>query len=1097
MTVDLWKTLRNPDCQLCDLHKTAKTVCLLGDGPVPCDLMGIGEAPGEREDDVRKPFQGKAGREQLDPRLLRFGVRRSQIYLSNAAKCRPPDNDTPSIHQIRACREYLLEEIRAVKPKKILAFGAQAIKAVLNDARASVKAFRGLVIHFEEFPDIPVYPCYHPAAGMYDPNNQALFVEDLERALGNKPIESKPQSYHVINDLNEAWEVAKRLTQKANLIIDFETTSLDVLSPDFEILTMGIGTTPGEAYSIACEHPESKLKGQWPYLLQYLVEEADVTIGGHNIKYEIKCGRVYRVSFNGPLRDSLLEANSLDENYPSKSLQTFKRRFFPWMKLEEEMVKHKNNMRGQPLDKLGEYNCEDVDATTRLLKMWKPKLREEGLLPLAKFQTLASVMLADVEIAGMKLDVPLLHRNMKIFADKKKEIADRYPNLNLQSSEQVSNYLYNKLGMRVLDLTDSKEQGSTAKDALERLMGTVKGRNHKGTLEDIITFKKVVHFDSHFITGIFNYMTAQGYIHPSYNMAKFEDPKKRKDVGTVTGRLSASIVHQVPRDTAELDKIFGEDTIQVKEMFISRFEDGCITQADYCLTGRTKVISVDGLKCIKDLVPGDLVLSSKDGKPKSLEFKPVLASTYVGKARVVEITFEDGSKVKCTKDHKWMLKNGIMQETKYLKNGDRLAHVKTSICGPMKYPTWYLISNRNYQYAHQLVAQASLGPKPISFEVDHIDGDISHWTRDNLRYLPLQENHGQGGKTYWREVDSGTRSDESRLTALRYALKFNRKSYRGSGNPNFGKRKGRYLICPVCGSIKYLHPCKIKQVTCSNKCKAEYQRNNHIIKTIKLKGLRDIYQITVKDNHTYVLENGLISGNSQIELRLMAEYSRDANMLKDFESGVDIHTAVTNRLLTVAPTFYSKYADFDAKRKATKMVNFGIIYLISGWALADKLGVSSEDGSQIINSWFKVYPGVKRWLNITQQKIARSKVGISLIGRKRRVPGADFRSSLGREQLRQGVNAPIQGLASDLLVMVMIEVHKQMKERGMQSLLIGNIHDATLVDTHPREREEVKLLLDTVSRKPSLLKELFEVTLQVPIFMDIQQKRTWSKKEED
>jgi DNA polymerase-1 len=817
MTADLWQTLRNPNCPECELHKTAKTVCLLGDGPVPCKLMGIGEAPGEREDDVRKPFQGKAGREILNPGLRKFGVERSQIYLSNSVKCRPPENDTPTIHHIRACRHYLLSEIEAVQPKKILAFGASAIRTVLNDARASVKSYRGTIIHFPEFPNIPVYPGYHPAASLYDPYNNTLFLEDLERALGDKEVEEHRQDYHVINNLDEAWEVVKRLVQKSTLTLDFETTSLDTLAPDFEILTMGIGNVPGEAYSIACDHPESSLKGQWQYILRYIAEEADVTIGGQNIKYEIKCAKAYRISFKGPLRDTLLEAHALDENYPSKSLLTFKRRFFPWMKLEEDMQHHKKNMRGQILQNLGRYNAEDIDATTRLLRMWKPRLREEGLLPLAQFQAMSSKMLANVEINGMKLDVALLQKNMRIFSQKRDELAAKFPGILLTSPQQVSDYLYKKLGLRILDTTDVGGQGSTAKTSLERLMGTVKGRNHQAQLRDLINFKKVVHFDSHFITGIFNNLTAAGYIHPSYNMAKFEDPKKNRDVGTVTGRLSASLIHQIPRDTNELDKIFGEDAIQIKEMFVSRFNEGCITQADY----------------------------------------------------------------------------------------------------------------------------------------------------------------------------------------------------------------------------------------------------------------------------------------SQIELRLMAEYSQDENMLKDFDSGVDIHTGVTNRLLTVAPKFYERYPDFDAKRKATKMVNFGIIYLISGWALADKLEVALKEGTDIINSWFKVYPGVKRWLNMIQRDIAEKKYSVSLIGRRRRVPGADFNSSMGREQLRQGVNAPIQGLASDINVMVMWEFDVELERRNLKSLLIGNVHDALLVDTHPDEREEVKTLIEQIAPKPKLLKDLFNVSLRVPIHMDLSQRRTWSKKEDD
>src|SRR5690606_40525952 len=108
--------LRNPKCRDCGLWKTTRYVCLMGDGPVPCDIMIVGEAPGEREEDLRTPFQGKAGK-LLDSCLKKAGINRRDVYITNVVHCRPPDNRTPTREEIKACRKYLEGEFQAVKPK--------------------------------------------------------------------------------------------------------------------------------------------------------------------------------------------------------------------------------------------------------------------------------------------------------------------------------------------------------------------------------------------------------------------------------------------------------------------------------------------------------------------------------------------------------------------------------------------------------------------------------------------------------------------------------------------------------------------------------------------------------------------------------------------------------------------------------------------------------------------------------------------------------------------------------------------------------------------------------------------------------------------
>src|SRR5690606_25203552 len=113
---DLFADGRNPNCQLCPLHRDAEFVCLYGKGPKRRDVMIIGEAPGHREDDSGKPFVGRSG--QLLMKLLKqVGWEREDVYITNAVKCRPLENRTPKKKEIEACKVYLEDEIETVKPK--------------------------------------------------------------------------------------------------------------------------------------------------------------------------------------------------------------------------------------------------------------------------------------------------------------------------------------------------------------------------------------------------------------------------------------------------------------------------------------------------------------------------------------------------------------------------------------------------------------------------------------------------------------------------------------------------------------------------------------------------------------------------------------------------------------------------------------------------------------------------------------------------------------------------------------------------------------------------------------------------------------------
>jgi len=147
-------------CKKCDLSKT-RTKVVFGHGPVPCDLMLIGEGPGEKEDLQGLPFVGRAG-QLLTQILASIDIdREKDIYITNIVKCRPPENRAPQAKETEACFPYLEAQIKLIKPKILLLAGAPSTKVVLKNEEPMSK-IRG---HWFKLPgtDINVMPLFHPS----------------------------------------------------------------------------------------------------------------------------------------------------------------------------------------------------------------------------------------------------------------------------------------------------------------------------------------------------------------------------------------------------------------------------------------------------------------------------------------------------------------------------------------------------------------------------------------------------------------------------------------------------------------------------------------------------------------------------------------------------------------------------------------------------------------------------------------------------------------------------------------------------------------------------------------------------------------------
>ena len=157
-------------CEKCKLYKTRINV-VVGEGNSKADIMFIGEAPGRKEDESGLPFVGSAGK-ILDELIQSIGLQRSDIYIANVVKCRPPKNRDPLPEEIDSCREWLDRQVEIIKPKLIVLLGRHSMDRFLPNRKISIDHGKPKRLDGQVY-----YPVYHPAATIY----RKQVLEDLQK----------------------------------------------------------------------------------------------------------------------------------------------------------------------------------------------------------------------------------------------------------------------------------------------------------------------------------------------------------------------------------------------------------------------------------------------------------------------------------------------------------------------------------------------------------------------------------------------------------------------------------------------------------------------------------------------------------------------------------------------------------------------------------------------------------------------------------------------------------------------------------------------------------------------------------------------------
>ncbi len=220
---------------------------------------------------------------------------------------------------------------------------------------------------------------------------------------------------------------------------------------------------------------------------------------------------------------------------------------------------------------------------------------------------------------------------------------------------------------------------------------------------------------------------------------------------------------------------------------------------------------------------------------------------------------------------------------------------------------------------------------------------------------------------------------------------------------------------------------------------------------------------------------------SQIELRIMAHISRDANLLKAFADGEDVHRATAAEIFGVDP----KAVDNEQRRYA-KVINFGLIYGMSAFGLARQLNLERAAAQQYMDRYFQRYPGVAEYMRVTREQASEQGYVETVFGRRLWLP--EIRSSNGNRRQgaeRAAINAPMQGTAADLIKLAMIAVQKWLIEEKLKSKLIMQVHDELVLEVPDGELDAVKAGLHR------LMTGVAE--LAVPLLVEVGAGSNWDK----
>lgn len=437
-------------CEKCKLYSGCYTPFMAGKGnPKQPTLCIIGEAPGEKEDQRGVPFVGPTG-DKLHDLLEAAGITSDDYWITNAVRCRPPNNEIKDAHK-KACREFLHDELLRVKPKAILALGNSALFAL--SGRQGIMSERGRLFHWE---GIPCVASFHPAFVLRDPSKEDMLIADTLKiwdiaTTGELPTR-QAVDYRVARTREDLHELFLEVEEADRVAWDIETTGLDAFAEDAEVVCVQFSTKPHTGWLVPLRHKEGFY--ELPYtrseldnaedLIKWILEESGKPLVGQNLKFDMGYVQAnLNIQPRTPAFDCMIAHHLLFENESQSGGNGLKRMAWKFTDMGgyEAGVERAyggpkdwyKNMRSIPLEApegsdpeecLMYYACGDVDVCLRVQDHLQPLLEKENLTELLQLELKLQDLLVSMENHGAAVDWEYHAEMMEAFPAQQKRIAE-------------------------------------------------------------------------------------------------------------------------------------------------------------------------------------------------------------------------------------------------------------------------------------------------------------------------------------------------------------------------------------------------------------------------------------------------------------------------------------------------------------------------------------------------------------------------------------------------------------------------------------------------------------------------------------------------
>ena len=998
-------------CAKCKLDKNCKTPRMEVSGSGKKQILIIGDSPSSADDNNAIQFSSDSGN-YLTEVLKKQGIHlRKDCWLVNAVRCNNEINTEKLSNSAKLCSGYIEKIIYERKPKLILILGSAGISTVFPEFKdRTVSRWKSLLIPDEKY-NTNIYATFHPRDVLikkFDLNYKLSFESDIKDCF------SKLQNSQIVRD--DAQKRIKRLTVFADvknllnrildreelIYFDYETTGLKPYKPGHKIAIIGIALDSKSAYAFPFDFNSfwtkkelSELKELWFNILQ----SRKIKKVAHNAKFEDNWSAIIIGSRPiGLVWDTMMAAHIIDNRpkFTGLKFQTF----INWgVRPYDEHIKHFLDSKGKEFNTIMKallrelllYCGLDCLYGIRLFEKQKSRLNgRKGLLNANSFFTRGLVTMGSIQLNGIQMDE-------KYYKNQRQKLQYRVTKLKRQLLKGREAEKFREKFNRPLNITSNHDLGKLFYEVLGAPVHLTSNAGYKtdadtlGTLnlpfvEKLLTMKRLEKARGTYL-GQFVREVFDGSMHPFFDLHI-----------PVTYRSSSSSPNfqNLPKRNPEIKKI-------IRSGIIPR-ENSVIGEMDFCLTKDTLIETNEGSKTILQIINRIkthrvFVLCYMHDK-KRMGFGEVIDGKKTKiHTRVIKITLDNGKIIKCTPEHKFMLRDGSYKEAQLLTQSDSLMplYKKKKKSDGTYY--WKIrlnkeeCSSRNdFDFEHRLLARdifnIKIGNKKGDLIVHHKNNNGLINKESNLAFITRSEHMKIHSKQGWKNKPAGSRNiDRSNLSRLAIERNRERKenwtendweSFRkkvskgiqeknngnkGCNNSMFGKRHSEDTRNKISesrkasgspGSRKYWSDKKINKEVCKI-CKQEfirvtpshvkhkhnmewndYKEYNHKIVKIEEYGYEDTYNINVDKHHNFALSAGVVVKNSGAEVITSVCYHKDKNFLSYLkDKSTDMHRDQALKLWMLDRNELEN-PDFTAEqKKQAKNIRF---YAKNDWTFAQFYG---------------------------------------------------------------------------------------------------------------------------------------------------------------